>query len=553
MERFIRTTGFFFFLFTAAAAFSLPEQKILYSGDWAYEALGILSREQGKVLLADSSLTVAQAKRFLSEIDGESLSTTGKEIYADLREYLDSPWWITYGSDAVSVDFEPAFQPEAYFKTAEDTSWIWDRHYRRPLFLFPVSLSLGPWVTAEMELNLGQNEYAAALHNNYTNIPLDPVSQFDIHFPKRSYLSAGIPFGEASGISFAIGQGEDFFGRTKTGSVVLSEYLERVIYAQFSLYSPALRYTAEVMQYEVNKYQYMHYLQIRPHRSFSLSFAEGVMVNAPLELRFLNPLTIFHSYEAYKTYTDYNEDLGHDDGADTTYDPTGGSRIGSYLGVKIEWQPVKYLRLYGLYAMDQFQLGVEKSHWEEDLTPDAMAFQGGVEVSAPVKKGYWQFGFEGVYTYPYMYVLWDKRWSFYKEVPEMDRMKLRYWTGTPFGPDSIAGIFWAGFHAGRRWSLSFSFTVSAQGERSGLDIFDHDDIPYDTYRPTHMVYDVTSPATGVPVYTCTAKLLGEWAPFRWLDFSIQPGYRFISNLNHELGRRAQGFELAFSARLRPWF
>jgi hypothetical protein len=283
------------------------------------------------------------------------------------------------------------------------------------------------------------------------------------------------------------------------------------------------------------------------------------MVNAPLELRFLSPLTIFHSYEAYKTYTDYNEDLGHDNkdpsdpDYDTIYDSTGGSRIGSYLGVKIEWQPIKYLRLYGLYAMDQLQLGVEKSHWEEDLTPDAMAFQGGVEVSVPAKKGYWQFGLEGVYTYPYMYVLWDKHWSFYKEVPEMDRMKLRYWTGTPFGPDSIAGIFWAGFHAGRNWSLSFSFTVSAQGERSGLDVFDRDDIPDNTYRPTHMVYDVTSPATGVPVYTYTAKLSGKWAPFKWLDFSIQPGYRFINNLNHELGRSVQGFELAFSARLRPVF
>jgi hypothetical protein len=291
----------------------------------------------------------------------------------------------------------------------------------------------------------------------------------------------------------------------------------------------------------------MHYLQIRPHKSLSVSLTEGVMVNAPLELRFMNPFTIFHSYESYKTYTDYNEDLGHTG----VEDPTGGSRIGSYFGAKIEFT-LRYLRLYGLFAMDQLQLGVEKDNWEEDLTPDAMAFQGGAELTLPSGGGHWQFGIEGVYTYPYMYVLWDKHWSFYKESPEIDNMKLRYWTGSPFGPDTIAGAFWTGFHASAGWSAVFSFTVSAQGERSGLDIFDQDDISSgETYRPTHDVYNVTSSPTGIPIYTYTASMLGKWTPLNWLDLSLQPGYRYILNLNHQSGENARGFEITFSARIRP--
>jgi hypothetical protein len=553
MKKTIFRTVFCVFLgmIPLSVLFSLPAQKILFPGDWAYEALGFLSREQGVVLQTDSSLTVQRVERLLLEIDEESLSESGKAVYRELKDYLDSEWSFNLGSDAVSAAFNPMFQPEFFFKTGEGVPWIWNNHSRHSLFLFPVSFSVGPWLAAEMDLQIGQNEYAASLHNNYINVPYDPVSQFDIHLPKRAFFSAGIPFGMASGINFAIGQGDDFFGSTKTGSVILSEYLERVIYAQLSLYTPSFRYAAEVMQYEVNKYHYMHYLTVRPHRSLSVSLAEGVMVNAPLELRFLNPFTVFHSYEAFKTYTDYNRDLGHDPAnpgpEDNTFDPTGGSRIGSYFGAEIEWQPIRYLRLYGLFVMDQFQLGVEKSNWETSLTPDAMAFQAGAEASFPRAGGYWAFGLEGVYTYPFMYVLWDKHWSFYKENPEIDQMTVRYWTGSPFGPDSIAGSLWAGFHA-PKWSAVFTFTAAVQGERSGLGIFDR--APGD-YQPSHEVYDVTTPPTGIPVRTYTASVLAKWAPFIWLDFSLQPGYRYMVNAGHQTGKNTGSFEIAVSLRLRP--
>jgi hypothetical protein len=78
------------------------------------------------------------------------------------------------------------------------------------------------------------------------------------------------------------------------------------------------------------------------------------MVYAPLELRFLNPLAIFHGLESFKTYGDYNEDIGNT-GLDAH-----DSRVGSYFGTKLEVQPWKYMRFYGLFAMNQLQLGVEK-------------------------------------------------------------------------------------------------------------------------------------------------------------------------------------------------
>jgi hypothetical protein len=556
LYRLLQTIFLLFFCFLGTAALSaLPAQKILFPGDRAYEILAALSLEQGKVFFSDSSLTVSQVEKILGEIDDEALSPSGRLLYDELREYLKSSPWLNWEYDAFSGGLDLIFQPELYYKTAEETPWIYDGHSRNSLALIPMGFSLGPYISLEMELYAGQNEYAATLHDNYINIPLDPVSQFDIHFPKRAYLSTGYPFGKASGVNFAMGVGDDFFGRTRTGSVILSEYLERIVYAQLSFYSPVFKYTAEVMQYEVNKYQYMHYLQIRPHRKISLSLAEGVMVNAPLELRFLNPLTVFHGYEAYKTYDDYNEeldvepsDLNTTPPKYTAIDPSGGSRIGSYFGAKIEFQPLRFFRFYGLFAMDQFQLPIEESNWKESLTPNAMAFQAGFEAALPAfGRGYWRFGLEGVYVQPYMYVLWDKKWSFYKEVPEVDQIDLRYWTGTPFGPDSLAGAFWLGYEdIPSRWSWELGFVFSAQGKRSGLDIFDSNG-----YRPTHKVYDVTVPPTGTPIYTYTVKALGSWSPVRWADLAIQPGYRIVDNYAHIPGDKKQGFEIAFSARFRP--
>jgi hypothetical protein len=187
-----------------------------------------------------------------------------------------------------------------------------------------------------------------------------------------------------------------------------------------------------------------------------------------------------------------------------------------------------------------------------------MAFQAGTEVSVPVTGGYWVFGLEGVYTYPYMYVLHNKNWSFVKEADEVDNMDVRYWTGTPFGPDSIAGTLWVGYHdLARRtgmwagpWSLEFSFTLAAQGKRSGTDIFD--DTSYPGYRPTPTVYDVVTPLTGTPTYTYTVTALGKWTPLNWLDLSLQPGYRIVSNQGHVSGNTEQGFEIALSARFTPY-
>jgi hypothetical protein len=481
----------------------------------------------------------------LRELDPEKLSDEGTQLFDELSSYLGAPEPLAFNLDALGFGIDWAFQLEGYYKTNPDVGWIYDYPRRNSLARANLSLSFGPWLNVEMEPFIGMNEYAATLNDNYVNLPLDPVHEFDIHFPKWANLSAGVPMGKASGINFAIGIGNDFWGRTRTGSIIFSEYPERISYAQLTLYSPYVKYGAEIMQHQANKYQYMHYLHFRFFRMFTLSATEGVMVYAPLQLRYLNPLTVFHGLESFKTYGDYNEDIGNT----TEMDPRD-SRVGSFFGAKLEVQPWKYMRFYGLFAMNQLQLGVEKKNWSDSLTPDALAFQGGAEFSLPFRQGYWAFGLEGVYTYPFMYVLNNKNWSFYKQQDEVDIMNVRYWIGTPFGPDSIVGTFWLGYHKLKTWSAEFSFLIAAQGERSSTDIFDEDP---SYYQSDPKYYSVVKSPTGTPTYTYTFSLKGVYTPLPWLRFGLEPGYRIVNNAGHISGETEHGFEFALTVSARPRF
>ena len=533
------------FLAFSYQAACLPEQKILAPGDWSYDALEFLALEQGTVIPADQAITVSRARMILDGFDWENLSDEGQALYDELVRYLDSGPLFGLKSGALSGSFGVILDAELFYKTNEDNAWIYDYHSRHPFLELPLGLAFDPYIAGELIPFVAQHEKAATVHANYSNFPYDPVSQFDIHFPKTAYLSAGINLGESSGIHAALGMGADFFGRTRTGSIFRSDYLDKVNYARLSLYSPVLRYGAEVMQLQVNKYQYMHYLHIRPASWLNLSLAEGVMANAPLELRFLNPFAIFHGYEAYKTYGDYNAALGVPANDDDLIEPSDGSRIGSYFGFKFELQPVNFWRFYGLFAMNQFQLPIEVSEWKDSLTPNAFAVQAGTEAAVPAMGGYWHFGLEGVYTLPYMYVLHHKDWSFYAETdPERN---TRVWVGSPFGPDTIAGTFYAGFKT-LKWEAALSFVFAAQGERSGTDIFDRQPAEY---RPNPGDYDTVIPPTGIPVYTYTVSAALLWKPLPSLHLRFQPGFRFTENPGHISGKSAAGAEFAFSLRYAP--
>jgi hypothetical protein len=544
--------GICLLFFSVSSVFSLPKQKIIYPGDPIYDSLAILALEQKIVLLDSSTLTVMQIEQLLERINPDSLSPSGLYVYEQLRAALAGDGALSLGSHILRFDLDPALQPELYFKTNENLSWVYGRNQRLPFFPFSVAFSLSSYLTIESDLYFGENRRLSDAHDNYFNFMYDKmmggVQNIDTNLPKRAYLSAGFPFGRGMGVNFRLGIGDDFIGRTRTGSIILSDNMKEPSYANLTFYTPYIKYTADVMELEVTKYLYLHRIGINVFNWLSFSMVEGVMVNAPFEIRYLNPLMIFHGLTAWETYDvsgGYNDQFGG-----------SGERVGSFLGMIFDGRIWKYGRLYGMVAMNQLELpGVERG--PSSTVPDAFAFQGGYESFIPVSSGYVNFGVEGVYTFPYMYVMESVHWSYIRESKEVSNPLHREWTGTPFGPDSIAGTVWAGYRPSAPWSVFLSFVMAVQGERSSTDIFDRtypDGSRY--YFPTTHEEILVSTPTGTPTYTYTISAEGKWSPLDWIHLSLRPAYKIVTgparyvNSTYQ-AEHGQGFEVSLSARIMP--
>jgi hypothetical protein len=543
---------FLVLLFCGTAVFSLPAQKILYPGDSIYDDLTALSMEQGVVFLSGSAITVAQAELMFAKINDEELSASGKILYERVRSFFAKPATISRFDGLFALDFNPGLQPELYYKTNDALDWIYDHNSRQPFLSLPVSVSVSSYITLESELYIRENRRFSHVDNNYFNFPfetyIDSVTPIDTNAPKRAYLSAGFPFGKGFGVHVKFGLGDDTLGRTKTGSIILSDNMRGFSYGNLTLYAPFISYAASVMELEVTKYLYLHQLQLKILDRLSLSLIEGVMVNAPFEIRYVNPIMIFHSFSAWESYGDYNEQIGND-----TSLGSGDSRVGSYLGISVDFRPWKKGRFYGLFAMNQLELPGERT--SDSKVPDGLAFQWGYESWLPVaglfsenSVGHVTFGLEGVYTYPYMYILGDKGWSFYREFTEVSNGSIRDWVGTSFGPDSAAAAFWVGYHDLSRWSAELFFLFLAQGVNADTAVFD---LPNRGYTPQSPAEATASSPTGKASYTYLIKTKGRVSPKKWLDIVLQPAYKIVSNHNHISDNLEHGFELALSVRFIP--
>ena len=523
---------------------ALPAQKVVHPGDWLYDALTALALEQGRLFFTGAPLTVDQVELMLTEINETTLSPSGMTLYERIHAALAEPGLLSFGVGALSFKADGALQPEFYFKSNKELAWNYTREERLPFLFFPLTIGISPYIALETELYLGENRMLSNAHDNYSNFPfdtmMDGVQSLDTNMPKRAYLSAGIPLWGRSGINFRLGMGEDFYGRTETGSVIFSDRVKGISYASLSFYSPSFTYSADIKQIEVNKYLYLHHLRARLFNRFSFALVEGVMVNAPFELRYLNPAMIFHGFNAWDNYKEYNTQAGPDNLN------SGNSRVGS-LGALILEARLWKTRVYGLAAMNQFEIpGIEDS--EDSTVPNSLAFQLGFETALPVSSGYWRFGFEGVYTFPYMYILSHKNWSFYREFQEISNPTLFQWLGSPFGPDSIAGTLWAEYrNLPSRWSAHVSFLMLVQGENADAAVFANQS---DAYPDTHAQARAPTP-TGIPLYTWLIKAGGTWDAAPWLAFSFRGGYKIVRGHNHSPGKIEHGLELSLSVQFRP--
>lgn len=540
MKKIYLALAFLFFAVFSIQAITLGDQTLIPADHWVYQELDILCLETGTVSFATSApRTCGELKKYLSQIEIQKLSPQGIEIYNHLQDFFLQEH-LGFQTGLVSAGFALDLALEGYFKSNENIDYIYPYQKKLPLVNIPFGFNLGNYATLASEVTVAQNIEAKKDSKNYVNLPL-PLSKFDVNFPHNTYGSFGIMFSENTGINFRIARGFQSIGNTATGSIILSDYSTNESYCEFSIFSPDFRYALNVTELNPPKknnpdpaYMYLHRLELKFFDKLTFTILEGLLTNSPFELRFLNPLMIWHGYASWNDY------YGNGNNSEEEI----VNKEASLLGINIEFVPWNGLKFYFLYAMNQFQTSYERENWPDSAIPNAMAFQGGIELAFPLSIGYLTGFLEGVYATPYMYLMEGADWSYVRNYDEsIGQDDVRQWVGTPFGPDSISIACGIEYKVPQKWQTSCSYVFSLQGELSDLDVLDKD------YWPTNVTEASVKTPTGIPQFTHRIIISSGWQITKKLNLKTFMGYTILDNNEHIENHLEQGFELAASLKL----
>lgn len=507
-------------------------QYLVPADHWVYSSIRLLALESGTVsLLNKSPVSAGELHVYFSDINYDRLSLQGRDLYQKLQTWFLSVYRKPQ-SFPLTLSVNPAINFAAFYRNTEDTITYPEFDYKKipPVFTMGLNISVLNYVSLFYDFFVGAQLKYLRSPKKYMNLPLN--KEQDATVSRGSYISMGIPL--KNGVyfwNFKAGRGGLNIGNTKTPSIILSDSMDTPTYGQLSFFSSNIKYSANITQLAVNKYFYYHSFDFRLFKRFSMSITEGVMVNAPFELTYLNPLEVFHGLEPWSDYKDYNADL-------SKINFSGSSRVGTMLGVMIEVNPWKYMAFYGLFHMNQFQLKDEIK-----TIPNALGFQLGFDVNVPIKTGYVMINVESLYTSPYMYKHENKNWSF-----DMDRRgyygsEQHQWTGSAFGPDSIMGQVSGGFLVPDTWGITGFFRILVQGSmnqnialsKNGFwktfPLWDENGNPDNDTDKAIKMATIKTPS-GVPQWTYRLGLEGFYHINRYFKIKGYTGVSYIINAGH---------------------
>lgn len=531
---------------------SFNSSQLLPAGHWIYDSLKTLFMEERLVCFNENSMmTVSEIKFYFEQLDPDTLSPSGRKLYDEAEEFL-------YENDSLldltpfRFDFDTKFTGEGYYKTSDDIPWSFRYNYKDNFASFPLKFGFSDYVAVESDLFLGKSHYGSSRNDNYTNLPYRN-GDFEFMFPRFAYGSLAGSF-NGWGANIHIGKQGFQIGDTKIGSVIYNNTFETDSYINLNLFSKYFKYSMDVVQISNEKWFYLHQFTARLHKTFKFSAIEGSMLNAPFEIRYLNPLMIMHQYASWTQYNSDNKNGIY-----------GENHFCAYLAGLFEWQPVENLRIYGLYAQNELQLPMEKDRMGV-LAPDSLGGQLGVELNLPFEGGYWKGFAEAIYTSPYLYIKQNPESSLYRERGDNLVSDTIYsWVGSPFGPDTFGVKTGVSYEQPRHWSAGLDYFFLAKGEND-FEIFSKYDAekgyynyyPYAAYKLYGGVSDddevyeeARSQArnmwvSGTPMYLNQISLEGEYIFNQRFSGSARTIYTFIFNAGHQSGRFAHGVEFAIS-------
>lgn len=546
-----------------SAAYGRSKQEVIPAGSWIFDSLARITMDCGRTdFVFYAPMTIEEIEFRLNEIDYDMLSPDASRHYDRVVEYFKYETPVSFGYDILKMQAELDVNLEGYYKTENDVDWVYDRYRQKPLVYMPLKIVLADYCAMSMDVRLGIVNGYKIKNDNYTNIPINPDG-IDLNFPHDYYFAAGHRITDKTGFSLIFGTVGANFNRSLSGCISQSEYFTGATYADLSLYSPNFRYKMNLSQFNPDRYMYSHEIGMILGKKLQFTVKESLFVYAPMELRYMAPWNIFHGIAAWKDYETRREG--------------GESNTCDFMSLKLDFTPVRNARLYGIFAMDQFQMPNETDD-PEDATPRGFAFQAGTEVFIPAGEGAFHIWLEGTYTDPYMYIKASPNWSlvrYYQDLtgPMQDDFYTE-WYGTPWGPDTVGGEISFGYEKSGAWSLTVDYLLKACGRYSGDKVFrglewdwknrdkskngqdyhlwvypsDDNDLATDSTgkiddAKTRQKYKTPH---GIIEYVNRVSLKGTLTPVENLSIMVQPSYTHIYNLGNKLGENKGGFEIAVS-------
>lgn len=439
----------------------INDTQIIKSGHWIYDAMCSLAMEDEIMgFTQNTPISVGELRYYFSDINRQKLSEAGKILYDSVEDFLFNEKNLL-NKDDFKVSANIIVSPELYYKSNDDIDWSFNYFYKNNPVALPFDIGFSDFYSFGAEFFLGKNYDASNSNNNFTNIPYD-FDQFEFNFPRFAYGNLGYS-NEKWGINATLGNEKLTVGKTKTGSIILNDTFENDAYFQLDIFNHYAKYTMNIQEIDHSTFMYWHQIDVRFFNKFKLTALEGALINNPFEIRFLVPTKVYHSYSFWKQYDELtNENY------DKYYNE---ANCCSYLGVAAEYIPVKNIRLYFLYSMNEIQLPNE---WVYKYLsyPDSFGIQLGTDIQVPSKyDGFWKGGIEFTYAVPFLYIKQSPDWSLYRSRQDMITWNyINSWIGTPFGPDTFAVNIDFSFTKLNKWKTGVNYLFKIHGE-NGFNLF----------------------------------------------------------------------------------
>lgn len=575
LKKIFLAAAFLFSVNLSAQVYS--SRQLIPSGHWIYDALYHLNLEQKRSSVLDNApLSVDELYLNFSQIDEDELSDSGKELYATVEEFFERKKFLLDFSE-VKFTANVVLNPVGAIRTNSNVDWSYatsytessgyvstdmmGTEYSEPVAVFPFILDFAQTAYIHVEPYAGAGPFWALTSDFYaTNIPTGRNGAEFFMWPVNAWGNIGHVF-EGWGAELLCGRQGLEIGRSLTGSMIYDSAFQSDYFVQLNLFSPRLKYTMDVVQFDVSRFFYVHSAEIVPFSWLKLGIMEGTLVHGPFELRYLNPLIFMHAYSGWLQYYTPEEEKYY-----------GEAHYCAYFGWSFDITPCPYLRIYGLYSQNEIQSSVELNNDYDYSYPDSIGLQLGTEVSVPLnfsKGGFLNIGLEGIYTTPYMYLKQTKESTLARVRENYDKSYglglISTWLGTPFGPDAAGGEISLAFKKPLKLNLELNYLFLAHGTNS-FGLFDKKNeingVEYYSYYPSaeylqqkdlgNNVAEKTTKArsyalTNEVSYTNRIKFFSEYYFMKNLSVKSSVTYTFIFNNKGHYGEFAHGAEFMLGA------